>query len=192
MERRIASTGCPAISAMNALLIPTGISRRYRNSSPIPSSNSEAPALIRTMNPQERFSQLVQTFFCDYLFKQRDVSPETIRAYRDTFRLLLDFFRNSGGKRPEQLTLEDLNASNLLAFLHHLREVRGNCTRTVNCRLAALRCFFHYTGARLGPDAIAQVQRIMAIPFKRFTRPLLGILSEHEIRTILKISTVIP
>jgi site-specific recombinase XerD len=86
------------------------------------------------------------------------------------------------------LTLEDLTVSNLLAFLQHLQQERGNCTRTVNCRLAALRCFFHYAGARLGPDAIAQVQRVRSIPFKRFTRPLLGYLSEHEIRAILQVS----
>ena len=57
--------------------------------------------------------------------------------------------------------------------------------RTANCRLAAVRSFFRYAGACEGPDAIAQIQRIMGIPLKRFTRPLLGFLSVGEMQAIL-------
>jgi integrase/recombinase XerD len=42
------------------------------------------------MNTPEHFAELVQTFFCDYLIKQRDLSPRTVSAYRDTFRLLIE------------------------------------------------------------------------------------------------------
>ena len=137
------------------------------------------------MNTPDRFANLVQTFFCDYLIKQRDMSPRTVSGYRDTFRLLLNFLQSACGKRPDQLTLGDLSATNLLAFLRHLETERGNSVRTANCRLAALRSFFHYAGACEGPDAIAQIQRIMAIPLKRFTRPLLGFLSVNEMQAIL-------
>src|SRR5260370_959234 len=58
---------------------------------------------IRSMNTPERFAELVQTFFCDYLIKQRDLSPQTVSAYRDTFRLLLNFLQRACGKRPDQL-----------------------------------------------------------------------------------------
>ena len=137
------------------------------------------------MNTPDRFANLVQTFFCDYLIKQRDVSPRTVSGYRDTFRLLLSFLQTACGKRIDQLTLGDLSATNMLAFLRHLETERGNSVRTVNCRLAALRSFFHYAGTCEGPDAIAQIQRIMAIPLKRFTRPLLGYLSVGEMQAIL-------
>jgi len=134
----------------------------------------------------DRFAYLVQAFFCDYLIKQKDLSPRTISAYRDTFRLLFNFLRSAYGKRSEQLTLGDLDPNTLLAFLGHLEADRGNSVRTTNCRLAALRSFFHYAGACEGPDAIAQIQRIMAIPMKRFTRPLLGFLSVSEMQAILR------
>lgn len=137
------------------------------------------------MNTPERFAHLIQTFFCDYLINQRDVSLRTISAYRDTFRLLLNFLHKASGRRPDQLTLDDLSAANLLAFLQHLEKSRGNCVRTRNCRLAALRSFFHYAIALEGPDLLAQSQQIMAIPIKRFTRPLLGFLSVEEMTAIL-------
>ena len=138
------------------------------------------------MNTSGRFAELVQTFFSDYLIKQRDVSPRTVSAYRDTFRLLLSFLQRVCGKRSDQLTLSHLTAAQLIAFLQYLEEERGNCVRTRNLRLAALRLFFRYVGACEGPEMIAQTQRIMAIPLKRFARPLLGFLSESEMQAILQ------
>ena len=140
------------------------------------------------MNSAERFARLIQTFFCDYLIKQRDVSLRTVAAYRDTFRLLLNFLQDTCGKRPDQLALDDLSAANLLAFLQHLEKSRGNCVRTRNCRLAALRSFFHYATVLEGPELLAQNQQIMAIPLKRFIRPLLSFLSVSEMTAILQAS----
>jgi integrase/recombinase XerD len=138
------------------------------------------------MNTPERFAELVQTFFCDYLIKQRDLSPRTVSAYRDTFRLLLNFLQRDCGKRPDQLTLSNLTAARLITFLRYLEEERGNCARTRNLRLAALRSFFRYAGACEGPEMIAQTQRIMAIPLKRSARPLLGFLSQSEMQALLQ------
>jgi integrase/recombinase XerD len=138
------------------------------------------------MNTPEHFAELVQTFFCDYLIKQRDLSPRTVSAYRDTFRLLLSFLQRACGKRPDQLTLSNITAVQVIAFLRYLEEERGNCVRTRNLRLAALRSFFRYVGARDGPEMIAQTRQIMAIPLKRFVRPLLDFLSQSEIQAILE------
>jgi site-specific recombinase XerD len=94
------------------------------------------------MNTPERFAELVQIFFCDYLIKQRALSPRTVSAYRDTFCLLLSFLHQDCGKRPDELKLSDLTPAHLIGFLQHLEEKRGNCVRTRNLRLAALRSFF--------------------------------------------------
>jgi hypothetical protein len=138
------------------------------------------------MNTPERFAELVQAFFCDYLIKQRDLSPRTVSTYRDTFRLLLNFLQRACGKQLDQLMLSNLTATQLIAFLQYLEEERGNCVRTRNLRLAALRSFFRYVGACEGPEMIAQIQRIMAIPLKRFARPLLGFLSQSEMQLSCK------
>ncbi|MFU8778583.1 MAG: tyrosine-type recombinase/integrase [Roseovarius sp.] len=138
------------------------------------------------MNASNRFASLIQTFFTEYLVGQRDVSPRTISAYRDTFRLLFQFLSSTFGKTPDKLTLDVLNGTNVAAFLQHLEEKRGNSVRTRNCRLAALRSFLRYVVAMREPDLLAQTQQVLAIPLKRHTRPLLGFLTLAEINGILR------
>src|SRR3984893_17763875 len=147
---------------------------------------TSASKIRSSMSTPERFAELVQTFFCDYLIKQRDLSPRTVSAYRDTFRLLSNYLKRPCAKRPDQLMLSNLTAAQLIAFLEYLEEERGNCVRPRNLRLAALRSFFRYVGACEGPEMIAQTQRIMAIPLKRFARPLLGFLSQSEMQALLQ------
>jgi site-specific recombinase XerD len=138
------------------------------------------------MNASNRFASLIQTFFSEYLVGQRDVSPRTVSAYRDTFRLFFGFLSTTFGKTPERLTLDDVNGANVAAFLQHLEGKRGNCVRTRNCRLAALRSFLRYVVAMREPDLLAQTQQVLAIPLKRHNRPLLGFLTLAEINSILR------
>jgi integrase/recombinase XerD len=72
------------------------------------------------------FASLLQRFFVDHLQRHRTVSPQTIAAYRDTFRLLLIFAENYLQKQPQNFTLEDLNSKLVLAFLDHLEVERRN------------------------------------------------------------------
>lgn len=130
------------------------------------------------------FPSLLQSFFCQRLINQRNVSSQTVASYRDTFRLLLRYAEQRTRKPPVALTLTDLDAPLVLGFLDHLQKERGNCARTRNLRLVALRSFLHYA-SHLDPTALPTVQRVLAIPMKRFDRPLLGFLSHEEIHAIL-------
>jgi integrase/recombinase XerD len=87
------------------------------------------------------FDSLVRDFFYRRLIEQQGVSRCTIEAYRDTFRLLLDYLPRRIGKAVPSLCLEDLDTATVLAFLEHLETERGNGPRTRNARLAALRSF---------------------------------------------------
>lgn len=127
---------------------------------------------------------LLQWFFIEYLMEQRQVSPRTIAAYRDSFRLLLAFAEHRLGKRPAALAIEDLTAPLILAFLNHLEHDRHNCVRTRNARFAAIRAFMYYVGLR-EPPLLALTQPILAIPLKRFERPLIGFLTREQIRAVL-------
>ncbi len=53
---------------------------------------------------------LLRAFFADHLLQQKAVSPQTIHAYRDAFRLLLTFLKQHRQRKPEVLTLDDLDA----------------------------------------------------------------------------------
>ena len=130
------------------------------------------------------FDSLVQDFFCRRLIEQQGVSPRTVEAYRDTFRLLLDYLPRRLGKTVPALGLEDLDAANVLAFLDHLETERGNAPRTRNARLAALRSFVQYAASR-DPTAWPLARRVLAIPAKRYARPLLGYLSREEMQAVL-------
>ena len=90
------------------------------------------------------FAQLLQQFFLERLIQQRNASPRTVAAYRDTFRLLLQFAEQRLNKPPEKLALTDVDAALVLAFLNHLETDRHNAIRSRNLRLAAIRSFLHY------------------------------------------------
>ncbi len=130
------------------------------------------------------FSTLLQRFFVEHLGRQRAVSPRTIAAYRDTFRLLLSFAEARIGKAPIALALVDLDARLILGFLDHLEKDRNNGARSRNARLAALRSFLKYA-AHYDLTALPVIEQALAIPMKRFDRPVLGFLSRQEMQAIL-------
>jgi integrase/recombinase XerD len=130
------------------------------------------------------FASLVREFFCRRLIAQQNASARTVASYRDTFRLLLSFFAESRDRPPTVVTLADLDAPAILAFLDYLEQQRGNSIPTRNVRLAALRSFLKYAAAR-DPTCLPAVQRVLAIPMKRFQRPILGYLSRAEMAAIL-------
>jgi integrase/recombinase XerD len=127
---------------------------------------------------------LLQAFFTDRLGRQRDASPNTVASYRDSFRLLLAFLHQQTGTPPSKLQLEDLDATRIAAFLTHLESERGNSVRTRNARLTAIHSFFHYAALQ-APDRAEQIQRVLAIPEKRFDTTLISYLTEPEIDALL-------
>ncbi len=131
-----------------------------------------------------RLGRLLESFFCQRLMKQRGVSPRTIYTYRDTFRLLLRFGEQKLGKKAAKIALSDLKVDLVLAFLDYLEEDRHNCTRSRNIRLAAIRSFLHYAALQ-EPSAMQNIQRVLAIPMKRFDKPLLSFLSLEEVESII-------
>ena len=127
---------------------------------------------------------VLQEFFTRRLISQRDASPATIAAYRDTFRLLLGFAAGRAGKAPSALGLTDLDAPMITAFLEHLQAARGNSARTRNARLAAIHSLFAYAALR-HPEHGALIQRVLAIPGKRRDRTAVTYLTPDEADAML-------
>lgn len=130
------------------------------------------------------FASLIQRFFGDRLIQQQNASPRTVAAYRDSFRLLLTYAERELGKPPAKLTLGDFDAALVLDFLAHLETERHNTVRSRNARLAAVRAFAHYVALQF-PPALQLAEQILAIPMKRFERPMLGFLSRDEVQALL-------
>jgi site-specific recombinase XerD len=137
------------------------------------------------MRPAEfAFPTLLQDFFHQRLLVQRAASARTIASYRDAFELFLRFAEKRVGRAPSAMTLDDLDAPTVLAFLDHVEEERGNCARTRNLRLTAIRSFLRYASVR-EPSCMPVAQRVLAIPSKRFDRPALNFLTREEVDALL-------
>jgi len=126
----------------------------------------------------------MQAFFAQHLCEHKEVSPRTVTVYRDTFRLLFAFMQTRTGRTPSDLGLADLDAPVILEFLEHLETARHNHARSRNLRLSAIRSFFRYASLR-EVEHLAVANRVLAIPTKRTSRPLLTFLSRHEVDAIL-------
>ena len=126
----------------------------------------------------------LSAFLTHHLAAQRNLSPGTIRAYRDAFTLFLRFCRDQHGISPERLHVKDVDAPLIEAFLNHLEDERRVSIRTRNHRLAVLHSFFRYLQSE-APEHLLQCQRILSIPLQRQPRKLVGYLSREHLAAIL-------
>jgi integrase/recombinase XerD len=127
---------------------------------------------------------ILQGFFTDRLARQKKASPNTVAAYRDTCRLLLSFAQERTGKAPSRLSLADLDAALIGAFLQHLEEQRGNGSATRNARLAAVHSLFRYAAPR-APEHAAVISQVLAIPPRRRERAIVSYLTPAETDALL-------
>jgi site-specific recombinase XerD len=121
----------------------------------------------------------LQSFFTDRLVNQRRVSPRTIASYRDSLRMLVAFVQARTRKPASALDWQDLPAETIGAFLDHLESERGNGVRTRNLRLTAIRSLFAYAALR-HPEHAALIQQVLAIPVKRYGKPIVSFLTIKE------------
>ena len=136
------------------------------------------------MTTPASLAPLLERFFTDRLMQQRQASPHTVSSYRDTFRQLLKFTQQRLHKTPSNLTFEQIDASLIVGFLDHLEKNHGLSIRSRNLRLTAIHSFFRYAALE-APDHSAQIQRVLAVPSKRFTRTLVRFLSRPEVNALL-------
>jgi site-specific recombinase XerD len=138
------------------------------------------------MNAQASLPTLLHGFFEDYLAGQRDVSPNTIFAYRDSFKLFLQFVARRIGRQVIRLQLPDLGPETVLPFLDHLETERKNCVATRNCRLIAIHRFFAYVADR-NPRHIEICRRILDIPIKKAVSRAMTYLDREEVKALLAV-----
>lgn len=126
----------------------------------------------------------LQSFFTDRLVSQRQASPRTIASYRDSLRMLVVFAQERSGKKPCRLDWDDLDVETISAFLDHLESARGNGPRTRNLRLTAVRSLFSYAALR-HPEHAGTIQRVLAIPAKRFDKLIVSFLTAPEVDALV-------
>lgn len=128
---------------------------------------------------------LMRAFFGDYLPNQRNVSPHTISGYRYAWVMLLRFLQTRLGRKPASLQVADLDADDVLAFLDHLEQERGNKPKSRNARLAAIRCAVDYA-LMIDPTLPPGVHRIQSIPVKKTERRQVAFLELPDVDALLE------
>jgi len=136
------------------------------------------------MRKKHPVAHYMNTFFNQYLAVQKGVSSNTIASYRDTIKLLLCFTADHLKKPVDELVVEDLGERLILKFLDYIEVDRKCSIRTRNCRLAAIRTFFHFIG-REEPLLLEQSRKIRLIPQKRTEHKTIDYLDEDEMQAML-------
>jgi integrase/recombinase XerD len=108
-------------------------------------------------------------FFEDFLPAQRGLSPHTIRSYRDTLVLLLQFTSRDTKRGIERLAISDLSAERVVQFLSFLETERKNGVATRNARLGAIHVFARFLASH-HPEPLGSLQRVIGRPFKHGAR----------------------
>jgi site-specific recombinase XerD len=130
------------------------------------------------------FAPLLERFFTQRLMQQRQASAHTISSYRDTFRQFLKFVEKRLHEPPSRLSFEEIDAPLIVGFLDDLEKQRGISVRSRNLRLTAIHSFFRFAAFE-APAYSAQIQRVLAIPSKRYTRTLVPFLNRAEVDALL-------
>ena len=138
----------------------------------------------KTGVPQTLVGPLLQSFFMEHLCNHKRLSPQTVKSYRDTFRLLLQYLQAKMAKKPSALSIADLDAPVILSFLESLEQQRHNQAQSRNVRLTAIRAFFRLVALR-DPTSVGVATRVLAIPLKRIDHHLVGYLTRPEVDAIL-------
>lgn len=126
----------------------------------------------------------LQSYFTTFAHTQRDLSVNTIASYRDTWRLLLKYLAATLGAPPGAIDFDVLTAANISGFLDNLERERGNCAKTRNARLTAIRAVL---GRALPdhPEHAATITQVLAIPPKRTVRKVIEFLTAQEVDALL-------
>lgn len=127
----------------------------------------------------------LQAFFTERLINQSHASPRTVTSYRDTLKMLLSYAQERTGKPANRLDFKHLDSVLIEAFLMHLAHDRHNSARTSNARLAAIHSFFRFAALH-HPEHAELIQRVLAIPTKRFGSTIVNYLNDAETSALLK------
>jgi len=136
------------------------------------------------MKNEDYLSSWIKRFLLEYLISIRNLSKNTQRSYRDTFRLMLPFIANKIKKSIENLLVNDIDAEVIKAFLLDLETNRQCSVPTRNQRLAAIHALAKFIGLNT-PEHVEWCRQVQMVPFKKATRTLITYLEKNEMDALL-------
>lgn len=131
-----------------------------------------------------RLAPSLQSYFTDHAHARKGLSPNTIAAYRDTWRLLIKHLTATTGIPADKIDLGMIDTEAITAFLDHLQAVRGNSTTTRNARLTAIRAVLAVTLPD-HPEHADTIARVLAVPTRRGTSRTVQFLTVEETEALI-------
>jgi len=128
----------------------------------------------------------IRRFLLEYLLKERNLSVNTQRSYRDTMILLLQFIAGDLKKQPGELAVADLTEERLQAFLSFIEQKRNCSVRTRNQRLCAIHSLARFIEWH-SPEHVVWATQVRAVPMKKGTQDLIPYLEKSEMDALLEI-----
>ena len=135
---------------------------------------------IKTLSPW------LKQFLSEHIVTERNLSTNTQKSYRDTFRLLLPFVSGKVRKPADRLTVEDLAVKRILQFLSDLEDNRGCSVQTRNQRLSAIRAFARFVGSR-DPAQLDWYAEVQTITTKKTAPQPVSWLTKDEMEAVLAV-----
>jgi site-specific recombinase XerD len=136
------------------------------------------------MRSNNNLPALIQKFFLQWLISQRNLSPETVKSYRDTFRLYIKYLETVHNVKPSRITVDCLAAEYILGFLDTLEKERGNQPKTINVRLAAISSFLRFLSFEI-PEYSGLLSRSLMIPYRKEEKRLMDFLTKEEYQALM-------
>lgn len=135
------------------------------------------------------FQTLLQKYFLQRMIAQRNVSQETIKSYRDTFRLFVTYLRTYHKVNPAAIKIEHLEAEYILGFLGILEKDRSNQPRTINNRLSAIHSFLKFLSFEI-PEYSSLLKCSLQIPFRKEIKKQMDFLTKSEFEALLSVCDI--
>ena len=129
------------------------------------------------------FAKTLTRFLSQYLPRQRNVSTNTIKSYRDTLKQLINYIDSELHIHPEHLTFNQIKAETIKSFLKYIETSKRVSINTRNQRLAAIHSFYRYVQLE-NPEMMFECQRILCISFKKAEIKPIDYLTEESLRCI--------
>lgn len=137
--------------------------------------------LVKQMN--KNFPYYLSKFLKDYLIIERNMSLHTIRSYKKTFQILIEYLVNVKGFEIKNITFENVTREIILEFLSYLENNKKNSIRTRNQRLASIKSFYQYCAVD-EIDNIDNIRKILSIKAKREVKKVILYLREDELKNL--------
>jgi site-specific recombinase XerD len=134
---------------------------------------------------QTEFARALTRYLAEHLPYHRNMSPNTIKSYSNTFKQLLSYIDKEYTIPPERLKFSDITADRIQGFLRWLEVKRGIAPSTRNLRLAAIRSFYHYAAGQV-PEILFETQKILQVPSKRQSRPMVKTIGKDALAALLQ------